>query len=134
VAVPVHDLNKCRRFYCEVLGCEVGRESEQWVDLNLMGHQFVLHLDNQLKPKTPSTQNLVDGKSVPVPHYGVILPMAEWRNLAERLTAAGVDFAIEPYVRFEGQIGEQGTLFFYDPSGNALEFKGFNDFKQIFAN
>ncbi|NVJ59334.1 MAG: glyoxalase [Gammaproteobacteria bacterium] len=132
VAVPVNNLKRALEFYQNHFDVEVGRRSEQWVDLNLYGHQFVLHLDEQHEARQHI--NKVDGKQVPVPHYGVILSMPEWRKLAEKLTFQQVEFVIEPYIRFEGQPGEQGTLFLLDPSGNALEFKGFEDFSQIFAS
>ena len=132
VAVPVNDLHAALDFYQQHFAVEIGRRSDQWIDLNLYGHQFVLHLDPEHQPKQHI--NSVDGKQVPVPHYGVILPMTEWRDLADKLTQKKVDFVIEPYIRFAGQAGEQGTLFLLDPSGNALEFKGFNDFSQIFAS
>ena len=132
VAVPVDDLEKARKFYREILGCEEGRSSEQWVDFNLFGHQFVIHY----KPKSEK-QNLhfnpVDGHDVPVPHYGVVLSWDDWENLAKKLKEYGIKFVIEPYVRFQGQVGEQATMFFLDPCGNALEFKAFKDIGQLFA-
>jgi hypothetical protein len=133
VAVPVHDLEKARRFYKEILACPEGRSSDKWIDFNLYGHQFVVHLkagadkDNQLH------FNQVDGQGVPVPHYGVVLSMEEWTSLADRLKKADISFVIDPYIRFEGQAGEQATMFFLDPSGNALEFKAFKDIHQLFA-
>ncbi len=132
VAIPVHNLEECRNFYKEVLGCEEGRSSDHWVDFNLFGHQLVIHY----KPKEEthkSHHNPVDGKAVPVPHYGVVLPMDTWEALAERLKQHKVSFVIEPYVRFKGEVGEQATMFFNDPSGNALEFKAFKDMTQLFA-
>ena len=132
LAVPVTDLVETRAFYRDVLGCEEGRSSDQWVDFNLFGHQFVIHL----KPKSESEEphhNPVDGHAVPVPHFGVVLEMNTWEKLAEHLKAEGVEFVIEPYVRFKGEVGEQATMFFKDPSGNALEFKAFADMSQIFA-
>lgn len=134
IAFPVDDLAAARRFYGTVLGCPEGRCSDQWIDYNLFGHQIVAHL----KPRSPGGEasvhhNPVDGHDVPVPHFGVVLPMAEWEALAERLRAAGTKFVIEPYVRFKGETGEQATMFFLDPAGNALEFKAFKDFSQIFA-
>ena len=129
VAVPVDDLNAARDFYGRVLGCAEGRSAETWVDFDLFGHQFVCHLaDGRAETSSP-----VDGHDVPVPHFGVVLHMDEWRELADRLRAAGQEFVIEPYVRFAGQTGEQGTLFLRDPAGNALEFKGFADLGQVFA-
>ena len=135
LAFPVHDLAQARAFYGGLLGCPEGRSSDQWVDFNLFGHQIVAHLTGALRtgetPVPPS--NPVDGHDVPVPHFGVVLPMDEWRALAQRLGDANVEFVIEPYVRFEGQPGEQATMFFRDPSGNALEFKAFADSSTLFA-
>ncbi|NVK88113.1 MAG: glyoxalase [Gammaproteobacteria bacterium] len=131
VAVPVLDLASSLAFYQWLFPVTIGRQTAQWADLNLYGHQFVLH---EVPEHTPQiNHNPVDGHAVPVPHYGVILPMADWQVLADRLQAEQVEFVIEPYIRFQGQAGEQGTFFLLDPSGNALEFKGFNDFSQIFA-
>ncbi|MEQ8472409.1 MAG: VOC family protein [Marinoscillum sp.] len=132
LAVPVYDLNETRSFYRDVLGCEEGRSSDHWVDFNLFGHQFVIHL--KPKDEQPKTyHNPVDGHDVPVPHFGVVLEMNAWEHLAEDLKAKGIDFIIEPYTRFKGQVGEQATMFFKDPSGNALEFKAFADMSQVFA-
>lgn len=133
LAFPVDDLEAARRFYGEVLGCPEGRSSESWIDFNLYGHQIVAHLSEDAK--TPDQGgNLVDGHSVPVPHFGVVLPPAEWKALAARLKEAGVGFVIEPYTRFEGQPGEQSTMFFLDPAGNALEFKSFARPDEMFAH
>ena len=130
VAVPVHDVALCRTFYRDVLGFEEGRSSESWVDFNFYGHQFVIHY----KPgKQENHFNPVDGHDVPVPHYGVVLEWNDWEILAERLKQHKIKFVIEPYIRFKGQVGEQATLFFLDPSGNALEFKAFKDISQLFA-
>ena len=131
IAFPVDDLAAARRFYGQVLGCPEGRSADDWIDFNLFGHQIVAHL----KPggREPVHANPVDGHDVPVPHFGVVLDMARWEALAERLRAAGVAFVIEPYVRFKGQVGEQATMFFLDPAGNALEFKAFADMGQVFA-
>ncbi|WP_421879374.1 VOC family protein [Marinoscillum sp.] len=132
LAVPVYDLVETRAFYRDVLGCEEGRSSDHWVDFNLFGHQFVIHL----KPKEEQPtlhHNPVDGHDVPVPHFGVVLEMQAWEDLADDLKAKGVKFIIEPYIRFKGEVGEQATMFFKDPSGNALEFKAFGDMSQIFA-
>jgi uncharacterized protein len=129
LAFPVQDLAAARSFYGGVLGCAEGRSSDEWIDYDFFGHQIVAHL----APARPASGNEVDGKHVPVPHFGVVLPMAEWQTLAERLTKAGIQFVIEPYIRFQGQVGEQATMFFYDPSGNALEIKGFADMGQLFA-
>jgi len=131
IAFPVDDLVAARRFYGEMLGCPEGRSSDEWIDFNLFGHQIVAHR-KQGMPRA-AHHNTVDGHAVPVPHFGVVLTMAEWERLAERLKTAGVEFVIEPYIRFKGEVGEQATMFFYDPAGNALEFKAFADFGQIFA-
>lgn len=131
LAFPVHDLAAARAFYGEVLGCREGRSSERWIDFDLGGHQIVAHLDDSLRALEAS--NPVDGHDVPVPHFGVVLTMADWRALAARLEAAGVAFGIEPHIRFAGQPGEQATMFFRDPSGNALEFKAFADDAMLFA-
>ncbi len=135
VAVPVRDIAEARRFYGDLLGCPEGRSAAHWVDFNLFGHQFVVHLDERLRQRGSDLHhNPVDGHDVPVPHFGVVLNMAEWQRLADRLKDAGVEFVIEPYVRFAGQVGEQATLFLLDPSGNALEFKAFADIEgQLFA-
>lgn len=131
LAFPVRDLAEAREFYGGVLECAEGRSSSHWVDFDLYGHQIVAHL----APERAGVQmrNAVDGDDVPVPHFGVILTMEKWRELAERLQAKGVKFVIEPHIRFAGEVGEQATMFFLDPSGNALEFKAFADFSQIFA-
>ncbi len=130
LAFPVNDLDAARAFYGTVLGCPEGRSSEHWIDFDLFGHQIVAHL---AEGSGSRTSNAVDSDDVPVPHFGIVLPMEEWKALADRLRAAGVKFVIEPKIRFEGQVGEQATMFFLDPSGNALEFKGFSDFSQVFA-
>ena len=135
IAVPVRDIAEARVFYGELLGCPEGRSAEHWVDFDMFGHQFVVHLNPALGPdgKIGAIHNPVDGHGVPVPHCGVVLAFDDWQALAERLEGQ-VEFVIEPYVRFAGQPGEQGTMFFYDPSGNALEFKGFRDIEsQLFA-
>lgn len=129
LAIPVTDLQETRHFYNTILGCSEGRSSEQWVDINLFGHQLVLHL---VAEKAQDHKNPVDGKSVPVPHFGVVLSMEDWKELASRLEGKGISFEIEPYIRFEGQAGEQATMFFRDPSGNALEFKAFKDLSGLF--
>jgi len=131
LAFPVHDLAAARAFYGGVLGCGEGRSSDQWIDFDLHGHQIVAHLDPAAKPV--AVANPVDGHHVPVPHFGVVLTMADWDAMAARVRAAGVTFGIEPHVRFKGQPGEQATMFFSDPSGNALEFKAFGDDAAIFA-
>jgi extradiol dioxygenase family protein len=131
LAFPVNDLDAAREFYGSILGCEEGRSSERWIDFNLYGHQIVAHLaENGAGAKAT---NKVDADHVPVPHFGIVLPMDEWRELADKLRSKGVQFVIEPKIRFEGEIGEQATMFFLDPSGNALEFKAFADFSKIFA-
>lgn len=132
LAVPVYDLEETRRFYREVIGCEEGRSSSHWVDFNLYGHQFVIHLQPR-SVESARRSNPVDGHDVPVPHFGVVLDWVDWEALAARLRARGVAFIIEPYIRFKGQVGEQATMFFLDPSGNALEFKSFKDMGMIFA-
>jgi extradiol dioxygenase family protein len=133
VAVPVYDLEEAGSFYRDVLGCSQGRTSDLWTDFNLFGHQFVIHL----KPKPAGVEqahvNPVDGHDVPVPHYGVVLEWDEWQDLKARLQKHRVKFVIEPYIRFKGLPGEQATMFFLDPSGNALEFKAFKDIGQLFA-
>ncbi|WMS88401.1 VOC family protein [Pleionea litopenaei] len=132
LAIPVLNLKESLDFYQRLFPVSLGRRSDHWVDLNLYGHQLVLHqVSNDMAGGL--AHNPVDGHSVPVPHFGVILTMSEWRQLADHLTAEKVEFVIEPYIRFAGQPGEQGTLFLLDPSSNALEFKGFNDFSEIFA-
>jgi len=131
LAFPVHDLAAARAFYGGTLGCPEGRSSDSWIDFDLFGHQIVTHLDPAAKPVAVS--NPVDGHDVPVPHFGVVLTMDAWQSLADRLKAAGIAFGIEPHIRFVGQPGEQATMFFCDPSGNALEFKAFADDSQLFA-
>lgn len=131
LAFPVHDLTAARAFYGDLLGCSEGRSAPEWVDFDFYGHQLVAHL----APHEISavSVNAVDGHGVPVRHFGVVLPMDAWQGAAEKLTAAGVDFIIEPYVRFKGEPGEQATMFFKDPSGNAVEMKAFADIGQLFA-
>ncbi|HET8534910.1 MAG TPA: VOC family protein [Sphingomicrobium sp.] len=131
LAFPVDDLDAARRFYGGLLGCPEGRSSAEWVDFNLHGHQIVAHLAPDAVRARAS--NAVDGEDVPVPHFGMILPIVEWKALAERLVEAGTDFLIPPTVRFEGQPGEQATMFFLDPSGNALEFKAMANPENLFA-
>lgn len=131
LAFPVHDLAAARAFYGGTLGCREGRSSEQWIDFDLYGHQIVAHLSPAVGPAEAS--NPVDGHDVPVPHFGVVLTMPDWQALADRLTAAGTRFGIVPHIRFRGQPGEQATMFFRDPSGNALEFKAFADDASLFA-
>jgi uncharacterized protein len=131
LAFPVHDLAAARHFYGEILGCPEGRSSDTWVDFDLFGHQIVTHLAP--REERVKINNSVDAHDVPVPHFGVVLSMKDWDALAARLRKAGIKFVIEPYVRFKGQTGEQATMFFLDPSGNALEFKAFADLRQLFA-
>ena len=130
LAVPVHNLEECRTFYGKILGMKEGRSSDHWVDFDFYGHQFVIHYSPE---KTKLHFNPVDGDQVPVPHFGVVLDMETWKKLAERLEAAKVKFVIAPTIRFKNQPGEQATLFFLDPAGNALEFKGFSDMEKLFA-
>ena len=131
LAIPVWNLDTCRKFYRETLGCEEGRSSDIWVDFNFFGHQLVIHY----KPKENKDlhTNHVDGKHVPVPHFGIVLPWNTFHTLAEDLTQKGIEFIIKPYIRFKGKVGEQATMFFLDPAGNALEFKAFKDQSQLFA-
>ncbi len=131
LAFPVDDLAAARRFYGELLGCPEGRSADRWVDFDLYGHQIVTHLAPEAARKRAS--NPVDGEDVPVPHFGVVLPMDQWIQLADRLRSAGTEFVIEPTIRFEGQPGEQATMFFLDPAGNALEFKAMADPAKLFA-
>jgi extradiol dioxygenase family protein len=130
LAMPVDDLAAARQFYGEALGLDQGRSAETWVDWNLQGHQFVTHL---APSRVEAIHNPVDGHDVPVPHFGLILTVPEFQKLADRLRAANIEFVIEPYVRFEGEVGEQWTMFLLDPAGNALEFKAFADDSQVFA-
>ena len=132
LAIQVHDLNEARKFYGVVLGCSEGRSSITWIDFNLYGHQLVCHLNTNMYLQTHS--NPVDDHDVPVPHFGVVLNMDDWEELAQRLKDQKVNFIIEPYIRFKDQSGEQGTMFFSDPSGNTIEFKAFRDIKsELFA-
>jgi extradiol dioxygenase family protein len=130
LAFPVHDLGAARAFYGGLLGCPEGRSSAEWIDFDLFGHQIVAHL---APGKAPDHHNPVDGHDVPVPHFGVVLDWDHFQAFAQRLKDHGVHFVIEPYIRFAGQVGEQATMFFRDPSGNALEFKAFKDRAQLFA-
>ena len=131
LAFPVDDLAKARQFYGEILGCPEGRSSDDWIDFNFYGHQIVAHL---APSQTGLAQrNAVDGHGVPVRHFGIVLPMADWDGMADRLKSHGIEFIIEPYVRFKGEPGEQATMFFLDPSGNALELKAFGDITKLFA-
>ena len=127
LAIEVKDLETSRAFYGDLFGCPEGRSDERWVDFDFFGHQLVCHVSEDYPAKNASSANPVDGHSVPVPHFGVVLEMEAWQQLAEKLRAAGVQFIIEPYIRFAGLPGEQATLFLADPSGNAVEFKAFRD-------
>ncbi len=133
LAFPVHDLDAARAFWGGLMGCAEGRSAETWVDFDFYGHQIVAHLAPGRKGTADAATNPVDGHGVPVPHFGIVLAMEDWQALAERLKNAGVEFGIEPYVRFAGQTGEQATMFFRDPSGNAIEMKAFADPAQLFA-
>ena len=131
LAIPVHDLEVAREFYGDILGCSTGRESENWIDFNFFGHQLVTHLDKNMN--ISDSTNTVDGNRVPVPHFGIILKKKDWGTLAKKLSAANVDFIVEPRTRFKDNTGEQSTMFIKDPSGNALEFKSFQDDGHIFT-
>ena len=135
LAFPVHDLAAARRFYGDLLGCAEGRSAPEWVDFNFYGHQIVAHLaPSECRPsQSPAATSTVDDHQVPVRHFGAVLGMAPWQALADRLQAAGVRFIIEPHIRFQGEVGEQATMFFLDPSGNAIEFKAFADMASLFA-
>ena len=130
LAFPVGDLSDARRFYLDTLGCTEGRSADDWVDFNFYGHQIVAHLEPGYSGNVAA--NEVDGDAVPVRHFGIVLGMEHWHTLAEKLKSSGVEFIIEPHVRFEGKPGEQATMFIRDPSGNALEFKAFADMSQLF--
>ena len=132
LAIPVDNLELCRTFYRDTLGCEEGRSSSLWVDFNFFGHQLVIHYKPTETTEDAHT-NPVDGKYVPVPHFGVVLSWGNFQTLAQKLTQKNINFIIEPYIRFEGEVGEQATMFFNDPAGNALEFKAFKDMTQLFA-
>ncbi len=125
LAIPVHDLSLAREFYGNTLACPEGRSSNQWIDFNLFGHQLVCHLSDQAV--RPKAANAVDGHEVPIPHFGVVLEMEQWQELKQQLEKRNIKFVVEPHIRFKGQAGEQATMFFQDPSGNALEFKAFRD-------
>lgn len=133
LAIPVHDLAAARAFYGGLFGCPEGRSAPEWVDFDFFGHQLVAHLDPACRVEAAGHHNQVDGKDVPVPHFGVVLDWQAWQDLSRRLTSAGVRFVIEPGIRFAGAVGEQATFFLYDPSGNALEFKAFRDPSRLFA-
>ncbi|MCD8504105.1 MAG: VOC family protein [Burkholderiaceae bacterium] len=131
LAFPVRDLSEARKFYGELLGCSEGRSSEDWVDFNFYGHQIVAHLSPD--ECTSAATSSVDNHQVPVRHFGAVLSIPAWEKLAEKLKAAGTKFIIEPYVRFKGEVGEQATMFFQDPSGNAIEIKAFKNMESLFA-
>ena len=132
LAFPVHDLSAARAFYRDVLGCGEGRSSDHWIDFDLYGHQIVAHLDAQMTPRP--IHNSVDGHDVPVPHFGIVLTIEQWEALAQRLRTAGTNFGIEPHIRFQGQVGEQATMFFLDPFGNPIEVKGFRSLDTVYAS
>jgi len=129
-AFPVNDLDAARRFYVQTLGCRIGRSSDQWIDFDFYGHQIVAHLSTL---PVKQSHNSVDSHDVPVPHFGVVLDWENWTLLAEKLRNSGLKFVIEPYIRFQGQTGEQGTMFFLDPAGNAIEIKAFKNIANLFA-
>lgn len=135
LAIQVSDLTASRHFYSGVLGCKEGRSDQYWIDFDLFGHQLVCHLNPDLGNETVANlhRNMVDGHGVPVPHFGVVLETDQWQMLASKLKRHNMQFIIEPYVRFKGEVGEQSTMFFNDPSGNALEFKAFKNITQLFA-
>lgn len=130
LAIPVNNIEKNRAFYRDILGCEEGRSSDHWVDFDFFGHQLVIHLKDA---KNELVSNPVDGKEVPIPHFGIVLDMPTFEAFASALQQKGISFIIEPYIRFKGEVGEQATMFFNDPSGNALEFKAFKHLDQLFA-
>ncbi|PHI21797.1 glyoxalase [Lewinellaceae bacterium SD302] len=133
LAVPVDDIAKAREFYGDVLGCPEGRSAPHWVDFDLYGHQFVVHYRPKPDYEESVVYSKVDDHDVPIPHFGIVLEWEDWQQLSKRLIAAETEFVIEPYIRFKGLAGEQATMFFFDPSGNALEFKAFKDISQLFA-
>ena len=133
LAIRVDDLVEAERFYAGTLGAGIGRRGDRWIDFDLCGHQVVVHLDESMET-APEATNPVDGNQVPVPHFGIVFSMEQWRSLGDRLAASGMEFVIAPRNRFEGEAGEQGTFFVRDPAGNALEFKGFRDMSQLFAS
>lgn len=134
LAISVKDLEKSELFYKNILGCKKGRHTSSWIDLNFFGHQLVLHKVNQNSIPKDYNTNPVDGESVPIPHFGVVLCWNEWQKLADRLKSFEFNFIIDPYVRFKGKKGEQATMFFTDPEGNALEFKSFKDLSMLFES
>ncbi len=132
LAIPVKNLEENRNFYKNILGCKEGRSSDHWVDFNFFGHQLVIHVQ-ETDEKSPKKGNPVDGKEVPIPHFGVVLKWEDFERFSEELKKKNIEFVIEPYIRFKGKTGEQATMFFRDPSGNALEFKSFKNIDQLFA-
>ena len=132
LAFPVHDLSSAKKFYTNTLLCKVGRSSDEWIDFNLFGHQIVAHLDKSMDLE--NSLNIVDGKKVPVRHFGIVMKWNKWHQFVDHLKNEKVDFLIEPHIRFKGKPGEQATFFIKDPSGNALEFKSFKDKDMIFKN
>ncbi|WP_186757089.1 VOC family protein [Echinicola salinicaeni] len=132
LAFPIKDIETTRAFYQDILGCEIGRSTDKWIDFNFFGHQLSAHVKPEEIKDTQA--NEVDGKQVPVRHFGAVLPWDQWHELAEKLETEGIEFIIAPGIRFQGKVGEQATMFFLDPSGNALEFKSFKDPSQLFAN
>jgi extradiol dioxygenase family protein len=132
LAIPVRDLSLCRDFYKNTLNCREGRSDNYWIDFDFFGHQLVLHQKDGHLPEDTLKSNPVDGHDVPVPHFGVVLEWGDWHILKERLTESKIEFIIEPYIRFKGKAGEQATMFFNDPEGNALEFKSFKDMGELF--
>jgi extradiol dioxygenase family protein len=131
LAFPIRDIEETRQFYGELLGCEIGRSTDKWIDFNFFGHQLSAHV--RPEELRQANTNEVDGKNVPVRHFGAILEWSQWHQLADKLKEHGTEFVIEPYIRFKGEVGEQATMFFLDPAGNALEFKSFQNQDQIFA-
>ena len=132
LAIPVSNLEEARVFYREILGCTEGRSSDHWVDFNFFGHQLVIHVKETSETEKKAS-NPVDGHDVPIPHFGVVLTMETFESLSKKLNAHNIQFVIEPYTRFKGDVGEQATMFFEDPSGNAIEFKAFKNIDQLFA-
>jgi hypothetical protein len=132
LAFPVKSIGVTKMFYHEVLGCPIGRSTDHWIDFDFFGHQLSAHVDENIRPEELMTE--VDGTEVPLRHFGVILNKQDWESLAHKLHVAGVEFIIEPQVRYKGQPGEQHIMFVYDPSGNALEFKSFTDSDAVFSN
>lgn len=133
LAIPVSDLATCRKFYGEILNCKEGRSDTKWVDFDFFGHQLVIHEKPGNSSVEKQISNPVDGHDVPVPHFGVVLDWDTWTELSNNLKAKGIKFIIEPYIRFKGEVGEQATMFFFDPEKNALEFKAFKNIDQLFA-